>query len=207
MELGEGVLSPQLGQIIGAVASVRYSKAKQPNAGQNSNDTEPSNGSAFPDSKQNAGQGQGDKAGGGGPNPNSRQWDNWQPPAGYTRNADGTVTHGGSGQIYTPVRDASGNVRFDSRGNPVFNTQSAGSTAQTTLTQPSTSGPVINAPGPNAALPIPRRVGSLQGGPLENATQVSGRFSLENGLPMARFLGLIIKVTLQAMRLMTPMAR
>lgn len=79
----------------------------------------------------------------------TRQWDNWQPPAGYTRNADGTVTHNGSGQLYTPVRDASGNVRFDSRGNPVFNTQSAGSTAQTTLTQPSTSGPVINAPATN----------------------------------------------------------
>lgn len=89
------------------------------------------------------------RTGGGVTSPNSRQWDNWQPPAGYTRNADGTVTHNGSGQIYTPVRDASGNVRFDSRGNPVFNTQSAGSTAQTTLTQPSTSGPVINAPGPN----------------------------------------------------------
>lgn len=49
------------------------------------------------------------------------------------------------------MRDASGGVRFDSRGNPVFNTQSAGSTAQTTLTQPSTSGPVINLPGPNTA--------------------------------------------------------
>lgn len=47
------------------------------------------------------------------------------------------------------MRDASGNVRFDSRGNPVFNTQSAGSTAQTPLTQPSTSGPVINSPGPS----------------------------------------------------------
>jgi RHS repeat-associated protein len=34
-----------------------------------------------------------------------------------------------------------------------------------------------------APLPSPRRVGSLQGGPLENATQVSGRFNLENGPP------------------------
>ncbi|SUC82809.1 Uncharacterised protein [Pannonibacter phragmitetus] len=37
LELGEGAFSPQLGQIIGAAAAVRYSKAKQPNAGQSSN--------------------------------------------------------------------------------------------------------------------------------------------------------------------------
>ncbi|MBW6392701.1 DUF637 domain-containing protein [Billgrantia antri] len=33
------------------------------------------------------------------------------------------------------------------------------------------------------AVPSPRRVGNLQGGPLENATQVSGRFKLESGPP------------------------
>ncbi|MGR2741115.1 polymorphic toxin type 24 domain-containing protein, partial [Billgrantia sp. Q4P2] len=33
------------------------------------------------------------------------------------------------------------------------------------------------------AIPSPRRVGNLQGGPLENATQVSGRFKLESGPP------------------------
>lgn len=31
------------------------------------------------------------------------------------------------------------------------------------------------------ALPIPRRVGNLQGGPLENATQVTGRFQTSGG--------------------------
>lgn len=78
LELGEGVFSPQLGQIIGAVASVRYSKAKQSSAGQSSNGV---------DSAENSG---------------------------------GTIV-------------------------------------------------------PNTPLPAPRRVGNLQGGPLENAMQVSGR--------------------------------
>ncbi len=83
----------------------------------------------------------------------STLWDNWQPPAGYTRHADGSVTHIGSGQTYTPVRDSSGNVRVDGNGNPVFNTQSGGSTAQTTLVNPATSGPTITPPAPNTGLP------------------------------------------------------
>lgn len=46
---------------------------------------------------------------------------------------------------------------------------------------PETASEYANAT--NTGLPAPRRVGSLQGGPLENATQVCGRFSLENGPP------------------------
>lgn len=86
------------------------------------------------------------------------QFDNWQPPSGYLRNADGTVTHSGSGQVYTPLRDTAGNVRVDGNGNPIFNTQSGGATAQTTLTNPSTSGPTITSPVPN------RTVDDLIGG-------------------------------------------
>ncbi len=68
------------------------------------------------------------------------QFDSWQPPAGYVRNPDGSVTHASSGQLYTPSRGADGQVRVDGSGNPIFNTQSGGTTAQTTLTSPSTSG-------------------------------------------------------------------
>lgn len=38
----------------------------------------------------------------------------------------------------------------------------------------------VNSPN---GLPEPRTVGNLQGGPLENATQISGRFNLEKGPP------------------------
>ncbi len=37
--------------------------------------------------------------------------------------------------------------------------------------------------GGNVSLPAPRNAGNLQGGPLENATQVRGRFQTENGPP------------------------
>ena len=37
--------------------------------------------------------------------------------------------------------------------------------------------------GSNVSLPAPRNAGNLQGGPLENATQVRGRFQTENGPP------------------------
>lgn len=71
--------------------------------------------------------------------------DDWTPPSGYTKNADGTVT-AADGQVFTPVKDSDGNIRTNSNGDPIFNTQSGGTTAQTTLTNPSTSGSPIAAP-------------------------------------------------------------
>jgi len=78
----------------------------------------------------------------------NRTLDGWKPPAGYTKNADGTVTST-DGRVYTPLKDADGNIRTNSNGDPIFNTQSGGSTAQTTLTNPSTSGPSAVTPAPN----------------------------------------------------------
>jgi hypothetical protein len=75
----------------------------------------------------------------------------WQPPAGYVRQADGSVVDA-SGQVYTPVRGADGNIRTNSAGDPIFSTQSAGSTANITLTKPSTSGGGIGV-APSRTLP------------------------------------------------------
>ncbi len=71
--------------------------------------------------------------------------DDWDPPAGYTKNADGTVTSD-DGQVYTPVLDGNGNLSTNSNGDPIFNTDSAGTTAQTTLTTPLTTETVIELP-------------------------------------------------------------
>jgi len=45
-----------------------------------------------------------------------------------------------------------------------------------------TASECCNAPN-TGLLPTPRQVGNLQGGPLGNATQMSGRFNLESGPP------------------------
>ena len=66
----------------------------------------------------------------------------WEHPAGYTKYDDGTVV-AQDGQIYTPSRRSDGTIRTNTLGHPIFNTQSGGTRAQTTLTKPSTSGSTI----------------------------------------------------------------
>ena len=63
----------------------------------------------------------------------------WEPPAGYTKYDDGTVV-AHDGQIYTASRRSDGTIRTNTQGHPIFNTQSGGTRAQTTLTKPTTSG-------------------------------------------------------------------
>lgn len=79
----------------------------------------------------------------GGEASSSRALDNWQPPAGYVKNVDGTVTHTSSGDVFQPVYISNGQVRTNSSGEPIFQTTSGGSTAHTTLTNSSASGQTI----------------------------------------------------------------